>query len=82
MVLIQEIGDVPEKKEKVTVEMKKSDNVVEKVGRKKFTLILDNADTSPVEKKPISEAEKRLAAELDDEEKAKNYPRLVFLKGT
>lgn len=59
-------------------ELKAKPETVKMIKRsRKFTLELDNTPPEAEKEKPRTEADKRLAAELDDEEKAKNYPRMT-----
>merc|ERR1712106_38740 len=86
MVQIQEIIE-PEKVETPKAEAKLANvTIIEKPKRKtKFTLLLDNVDpnakaTSVAEKELTQDEAKRAAlliAELNDNEKAKNYPRMT-----
>jgi len=88
MVQIQEIIEPePEKVETPKAEAKLANvTIIEKPKRKtKFTLLLDNVDpnakaTSVAEKELTQDEAKRAAlliAELNDNEKAKNYPRMT-----
>jgi len=81
MVLIKEMDEDQvqiKKEEKIlkNITQKSEESKIIKKSRK-FTLILDNKppESENEPKQNLTEADKRLAAELDDEEKAKNYPR-------
>ena len=78
--MIQEMEDEPivviKEKKNFKEELKAKPETVKMIKRsRKFTLELDNTPPEAEKEKPRTEADKRLAAELDDEEKAKNYPR-------
>ena len=80
MVMIQEMEDEPivvkKEEKKLKEELKAKPETVKMTKRsRKFTLELDNTPPEAEKVKPRTESDKRLAAELDDEEKAKNYPR-------